>query len=429
MLLRPKPGADRGSGSSFRSRRTIVNLGSLASIQVSNAFAPLIAYPFVLAMVGQDSFAQLVVAEAIALFLLSFVLYSFEVDGVASVVGIKAGEHQTLSRIFSSILLLRLAFYCGGLLILQVALTFAHPELRIFVFGWSLVGLSYAIQPNWLFQGLERNLPLAVFVTLSRFSALATVFVLVRSEDDAILLPFILGGWYVAGAIGALTYSIIAFKIRPRFVDVKQLGRLVWNGKEVYLNSVATSFYKDSNLLILSILGVPAAGIASYSLAEKLTKAFQASMRPLNQLFFPRALAIASEEVNPSPQAFKRIFAITAPQIGVALVLLSMGAISYIVFAPFIAGLQKVEGLEVVFLLTLIMALSVLPGVGVFMLGIAGLNALGERRYMLRALMIAGMFSIVANLLLVPHFEELASAVCFLITEILLFVLIVRRYR
>ncbi len=429
MLLRPKPAPERGSRGFFQSRRTIVNLGSLASIQVSNAFAPLIAYPFVLAMVGQESFAQIVVAEAIALFLLSFVLYSFEVDGVASVVGLKDGDHRSLSRIFTSIMILRLAFYCGGLSILQIALTFTHPELRSLVFGWSLVSLSYALQPNWLFQGLERNFPLAVFVTLSRFSALATVFFFVRSESDAILLPFILGGWYVAGAIGALTYSVVAFNIRPVSVDIRQLASLVWKGKEVYLNSVATSFYKDSNILILSILGVPAAGIASYSLAEKLTKAFQASMRPLNQLFFPRALAIASEEVRPSPRAFKRIVAITSPQMAVALFLLSMGAVTYMLFAPYVAALEKVEGLDVVFQLTLIMALSVLPGVGVFMLGIAGLNALGERGYMLRALMIAGMFSLTLNLALVPYFGELASAVCFLVSEILLFVLIVRRYR
>lgn len=426
MLLRPEPATDRGF---FQSRRTIVNLCSLVSIQVSNAFAPLIAYPFVLAMVGQESFAQIVVAEAIALFLLSFVLYSFEIDGVASVVGLKDGDCHSLSRIFTSIMILRLAFYCGGALFLQIALTFIHPELRILVFGWSLVSLSYALQPNWLFQGLERNFPLALFVTLSRCGALTSIFIFIRSESDAVLLPFILGGWYTAGAMGALTYSVVVFRMRPMFVDIRQLARLVWNGKEVYLNSVATSFYKDSNVLILSILGVPAAGIASYSLAEKLTKAFQASMRPLNQLFFPRALAIASEEVHPSHRAFKRIVAITFPQIAVALVLLSVGAISYTFFASYVAALQKVEGLDVVFQLTLIMAMSVLPGVGVFMLGIAGLNALGERRYMLRALMIAGVFSVATNVVLVPHFEEQASAVCYLVTEILLLALVIKRYR
>lgn len=429
MLLEPKPTLKRRLRSVFQRRRTLVNLGSLASIQVSNAFAPLIAYPFVLAMVGQENFAQIVVAEAAALFLLSFVLYSFEVDGVAAVVGTKDGDIYSLSRILTSILSLRLAFYFAGLLALQVVLTLTHPELRVMVLGWSLVSLSYAIQPNWLFQGLERNLPLATFVTLSRIGALATLLVFIRSESDAILLPFILGGWYLAGAIGALGYSIVAFKLRPTSVDVRQLAKMVWSGKEIYLNSVATSFYKDSNVLILNMLSVPAAGIASYSLAEKLTKAFQASMRPLNQLFFPRALAIAQEEGRPSPRAFKRIFAITSPQIGVALFLLAIGTISFIVFAPQIAVLQEVEGLEVVFLLTLIMALSVLPGVGNFMLGIAGLNVLGERGYMLRALMMAGAFSLTANLILVPHFQEFASAVCFLITEALLFVLVIKRYR
>lgn len=429
MTKTPKPAPERPARRFLPSGRALTNIGSLASIQVFNAFAPLIAYPFVLAMVGQESFAQVVVAEAIALFLLSFVLYSFEVDGVAAIVGLKPEtDGDAISAAFVPIIILRLCFYCLGLSVLQIVLTFVHPELRILVLGWSLISLSYALQPNWLFQGLEHNMPLAVCVTLSRIGALATVFLLIRAQEDAVLLPFILGSWYLAGAIGALSYAVIKFKIRPRAVSFSQLTRMIWHGKEVYLNSVATGFYRDSNVLILSSLGVPAAGIASYSLAEKLTKALQAAMRPLNQFFFPRALAIAREEGTPSPRALRRILAITMPQIAVAVVLIAGGAAGYLIFAPFVPALQKIDDLDVVFHLTLIMAVSVLPGVSVFMLGIAGLNSLGARGYLLMALLLAAAVSVLANLALIPYLGALASAICFVFSETLLLIVIVRRY-
>jgi O-antigen/teichoic acid export membrane protein len=430
MTLKPKRFPDRAVRRFLPSGRALTNLGSLASIQVFNSFAPLIAYPFVLAIVGQDSFAQIVVAEAIALFLLSFVLYSFEVDGVVAVVGLNPDtDADAISTVFVPIIAIRLCFYCAGLLVLQIVLTLINSELRLLVLGWSMVSLSYALQPNWLFQGLERNLPLAVFVTLSRIGALATVFLVIRAQEDAVLLPFILGGWYLAGAIGAFVYAVRHFGIRPKAIDPAHLIRMIWHGKEVYLNSVATGLYRDSNVLILSTLGVPAAGIASYSLAEKLTKALQAAMRPLNQFFFPRALAIARDEGTPSPQALRRIVAITLPQIAIALVLIAAGASAYLLLSLVVPDhLQKIDDIDVVFHLTLIMAVSVLPGVGVFMLGIAGLNSLGARGYLLMALLLAAAVSVLANLALIPYFGALASAICFVVSETLLLVLITRRY-
>lgn len=429
MIMKPQSASDRSKRRLVPSGKALSNLASLACIQAFNAFAPLIAYPFALAMVGQADFAQVVVAEAIALFLLSFVLYSFEVDGVAAVVGRDPDKDgMAISAIFVPIILLRLFFYVAGLVILELFLTLLSPDLRVLVLGWSLMSLAYALQPNWLFQGLERNLPLAVFVSVSRVGALATVFLVVRSPGQAILLPFILGGWYLAGAVGACLYAVIRFGIRPRMPSLSQLVQMVWHGKEVYLNSVATGLYRDSNVLILSTMGVSAAGIASYSLAEKLTKALQAAMRPLNQFFFPRALAIAREEGRPSPRALRRIGTITIPQMAVAFSLIAIGALLYLLLAPFLPALQKVHDIDVVFGLTLIMGVSVIPGVGVFMLGIAGLNTLGARGYLLMALLLAAAVSVFSNVILIPYLGALASSVCFVFSETLLLALIIRRY-
>jgi PST family polysaccharide transporter len=290
------------------------------------------------------------------------------------------------------------------------------------------MSLSYALQPNWLFQGLERNLPLAFFVTVSRMGALGTVFLLIRSQEHAVLLPFILGGWYLSGSIVAFLYATRKFGITYKKVSLSRLANMAWHGKEVYLNSVATGLYRDSNVLILSTLGVPAAGIASYSLAEKLTKALQAAMRPLNQFFFPHALAIAKDEGSPSPRALRRIIAITMPQIAAALMLIGTGACGYLILSPFVPALRKIHDIDVVFHLTLIMTVSVLPGAGVFMLGIAGLNSLHARRYLLVALLIAAAASVLTNLVLIPHLGALASAMCFVFSETLLLTLIIRRY-
>lgn len=411
------------------SGRALANIGSLAAIQVSNALAPLVIYPFVLTMVGQHNFAQIVVAEAVALFLQSFVLYSFEIDGVAAVVGLDPQKDgDAISDAFIEVSLLRIIFYTVGLAVIQLVLAVVNPSLCLLVLGWSLAALSFAVQPNWLYQGLEHNLPVAVCVLLSRLAALASVFLLIRSEEQYVLLPFILGGWYLVGGAAAGLYAIRHFSIRWKPVDRARLPALIWHGKEVFLGNIATGLYRDSNVLILSALGVPAAGIASYSLAEKLTKALQAGMRPLNQFFFPKALAVAKREGAPTRQALRGILKLTLPQVAITIAVIAAGAGAYLLLSPFIPVLRKIDDVDVVFDLTLIMSFSVLSGVSVFMLGSAGLNALGARGYMFLALLVAAATSVVSNLVLVPYLGATGSAICFVLSETLLLALIVRRY-
>lgn len=409
-------------------RRAFSNLVFLAAIQGSNAVLPVIIYPFVLAVLGADKYSSIVLAEAVSFFLLSFVLYSFEIDGVVSIVGLDhRRDGAELSSRFSEILFIRCAFYILGLLLIELVVFFFFPGLETLVLAWSLVSLSYAVQPNWFYLGIERNGILALFVVTSRLGALATVLLSMPSDASAERVPYIIGGWYLLAAVAACLYAVFHFKLSLRLPTWKRITTLVWGGKEVFLGNFATGFYRDSNVLILGLFGVPAPAIASYSLAEKFVKAIQASIRPINQLFFPRAIAVAKEEKIPSPSAFWRILKLVAPQ-ELAVLCVFFGLL-VVYFALKSAGIRDfTPEFQHAVNLMMLMVVSTFAGVAVFMLGSAGLNTLGARRYLLGSLVVAAVISVAANLVLVPLMGEVGAAICFVVSECALLLLIARRY-
>jgi PST family polysaccharide transporter len=410
-------------------KHAITNLFSLTAIQASNAFSPLLIYPFVLAMVGDHHYTEIVLAETFTMFLLTFVIYSFEIDGVASIVGFHPERNrQEISTAVSEIITLRLLFYFVGIVFLEAIVALIKPSLSWLVFGWSLVSLSYALQPNWLYQGLERNLPIAITTIVSRLGALVTILAVIRGESDYALVPYIIGLWYLGGAIAALAYAVHAFKLQWVTPSAKRAVWLAKHGTSVFVGNLGTVLYRDTGILFLSALGISSSGIAAYSLAEKLAKAVQAATRPLNQYFFPRALAVAKAAGSPSKSVFKQILRFTFPQEVVVLCLIISLALVYLVGKDQITAFVHIQNLEYALQLAILMSTVSFFGTANFMFGSAGLNALGARKNLLKAIVLTGLISAAVNVASIPLMGELGAAVCFVLSELLLLTLIIRRY-
>lgn len=403
-----------------------VNLASLTCIQVSNGVLPILIFPFTLAVIGPDLYAKVVLSEGLAIVLLAMVLYSFEIDGVALVVGMNPlNERHRVSRAFSTIFYLRIAIFLVGAPIVLLVAALLDDQMLPLAFWWLLVPLSYALQPNWLFQGLEHNSPVATVTVLSRAAAVALVLSFVNNPRDHTLVPVLIGLAYLAGAIGSLIYARCRFGIRLVAVPLDALKRTLWSGKEIFLGSMSVLLYRDINVVLLGVLMAPGSSVATYSMAEKITKAIQASTRPLNQLFMPNALRIAGLAGRPSPTVLAQLLRITWPQLAALAPLLAILAVGYTTLGSEIQGIENVDAIA-----SLVALMSLVPLLGVpnFMLGWAGLSVLDSRRYLLGALLATGLLNLMLCVPLISLYGEDGAAVCFVLAEAFLLYLVVRRY-
>lgn len=410
-------------------KRNLTNLASLAGIQGANAVLPIIIFPYLLSLFGAEKYSDLVVSEAIVLVVLAFVIFSYEVNGVTAVVNAEKNDNfNAVSKIFSEVFFSRITIWCVGIICVGISGFFLEQHFFLLLLSWMLLPLSYIFQSSYMFQALETNLPAAVFVVVSRVFCAIVIMLMIGPEDAAYAVPLIVGGAYLMGGLFCFFYVVFVMRIkllRVCFVDIKNS---LYDGREIFLGNIAVVLSRDSNLLILNFITTDAVAISTYSVVEKLIKGFQASMRPLNQFFFTKAIYALRGILMPGMNSFLLILKLTYIQLFILFGLLCALIIFWSGFSDQFEFLKKYPNKDLVISLFLIMAVAVFLGVANFMLGTAGLNNLNARKYYAKALMITGVSTVALCFLLINMFGVYGASASFVFGELLLFVFLVRKY-
>jgi O-antigen/teichoic acid export membrane protein len=410
-------------------KKSVLNVFWLTAMQASNAALPLIVFPFALATVGDYYYSKLVVSEALAVFLLAVVLYSFEIDGVAGVVGADPKKDRArLSQLLCGIVITRLALFLLFVPVLAGVAWVLDPELVLPALAWSLVPLSYAIQPNWFFQGLGQNAVVAAVTAVSRCAAVVATIVLVNGPPGYLLVPLAIGIPYVAGAVVVLGYAFARHRLGWGWPGCAYLRDILVNGRFIFFGNLGVALYRDANVLVLAAIGAPSAAIAVYSLAEKLVKSIQAGIRPLNQHFMPHAMRIAQCTDLSRRAMLDGLLRLTVPQMAALSALILALYLVYPWAQAHLALVRNLGNLEQVVPLLGVMCLGALVGVANFMLGSAGLNAMGERNYLFRSIVAAGVVGVATCAVAGMYAGAYGAAVAFVAAELALQVAILRKY-
>lgn len=410
-------------------KKDFLNLISLTCIQVSNAFLPLIIFPYILKTVGSEFYSKITITEAISLIVLNFVIFSFEINGVSKVIGLDLEKDiKKLSSIFSNIFFTRVSIFILCLILIGLATPFFEKDFILLLFYWMLVPLSFIIQPLWLFQGLEKNVPPAIFTFISRLICILLITQLIKKPDNYILVPLIVGLSYIFGAVLSLVFVLVKLKIKLQIVTFSNIKCYLNNGKEIFLSNISVLLYRDFNVIILGFLHTNPISISIYSMAEKLIKALQATTRPLNQLFFPKVIYLLKNNSIPDTQLFKRIMKLVIPQLLILIGLTILLIIGYFYVKRYTSLLNNFPYKERITLLFLIMNIVVFFGILNFMLGIASLNYLNEKKYLFKIIFLVGIFNIIFCTILSFFWKEIGAAICFTLSEVFLFIFIAKKY-
>lgn len=368
--------------------------------------------------------------EAVTILISVLVIYSFEIDGQAMVARLnESWETNNISAVFSSIFYARLLiFVTAAMFFLPVAWLIFDNKTAILFSLWLGVPLSYALQPNWLFQAIERNFGISIIVLGSRLTAIFVIFMNVNDPEGVVLIPATIGSCYVFGSIISLVYlkTVVGIRLQPiLFADV---WKLLLDGKHVFLGNFSVALYREVNVLILGVMGVSSSSVAAYSLAEKIVKGLQAVVRPLNQLFFPKALRLLSNEVRPNIASLNILWKLLYPQLIFLIIIIISLMVIWNCFLPDNFEIKNIPDRHEVLLFISVMILAVFLGVGNFMLGSAGLNFLGEKKYMMKSIFLAGILSVINCFIFVFNFGSIGAAISFVMAEGVLFILILKKY-
>jgi PST family polysaccharide transporter len=350
----------------------------------------LILVPYLIAHIGLDSFGLWSYILSIVAYLCIITDFGFNLSATREI-SIARHDRIKLSKIFSTIMVLKIFLFFFSVCILLLGLCF-FSKLRE---HWSLYLLSIGIilgqtfHPIWFFQGLEKGDCIAYPTMVSKVVTLILVFVLIKSSYDLQKLVFVhalcsvfLSIWSVYKAIKVSNL----FWVAPSMYDLLSQFR---DGFQFFISRVSVSLYTVSNLFILGFY-VAYSDVASYSIAEKICAVLISLYQPISSALYP----YMSKEKN--IKLFKRFF------YGLNIVNLSL-IFSLVFFLDFILSwvLKSTENSGYILEITQIYLISALFSLPSILLGYPLLAASGYPSHANLSVMFSAVFHLVLLIALI----------------------------
>lgn len=268
-------------------KNLLKNFTSLSVLQLSYYLFPLIVLPYVVRVLGPDKYGLVQFAAAFNSFFLILCDYGLGLTGTR-MISQNRNDHQNLSRIFSSIVIIR---------VLLFVLSFALITVIVFIFErfrleWELFLLSSGIVfgstlfPLWFFQGLEQMKYITILQIAIRIVSIVFIFILIQSSADYIIFVLINSSTQIVIGVAGVMIAILKFKINIFFPGISQIVRILKEGRNIFLSSIWINLYTTSNTFILGLLTNDTT-VGYYAAADKLRIAFQGVHSTLSLSVFP----------------------------------------------------------------------------------------------------------------------------------------------
>jgi len=266
----------------------IQSFSYLSLLQLINMALPLITFPYLIRVLGKDTYGLVVFAQAVCGYLVILVGFGFSITGTQEV-SIHRENKDKLSEIISSIFIIKGVLLLIAFLILAVLLYFI-PQAKGYkcLFFLSMWYCLYdVIFPGWYFQGIERMKYITVIILIMRTTFLVLIFIFIKAPTDFLLVPIMYGIGALTAGISALFIIFSVHKIKFVWPDSKVLSYYFKSSVPIFISNISNSLYASTNkVLIGTFLGME--DVAYYDLAEKLTNVLKIPQGILSQSLFPK---------------------------------------------------------------------------------------------------------------------------------------------
>ncbi len=340
-------------------RRIMDNVLALTVLQIINYLVPLLTFPYLVRVLGIESFGIFSFVLAVLNYGVIITDYGFDLSATKHI-SLNKEHSAKISEIFSSVIIIKAAmallfFVVLTLLVLSVDQFAQHAALYFYGFGL-IVG--QVLFPVWFFQGIEKMRYITILNAVSKSIFALAIFIFVTSPEDLKLV-------FIFNALGALIAGALAFRIA-----VRQFGvRFQIQPAEMYLyylkdawyiftSRVAVQLYQSLNIIILGFF-VSNTLVGYYAIAQKIVRALSTIMSSVPRAIYPHM----SKLYKTSPQLFHK----RNLQVSMGLLLVTLPVTAFVwYFAPEILRLitNQTPSVQLVTLLRIFAPLLIVAGYG-----------------------------------------------------------------
>jgi len=270
-----------------RNKKIIENFSYLSVLQVLNMLIPLVVFPYLIRVLGSNTYGLVIYAQAIIGYFVVLINFGFNITATKEI-SIHKYNREKLNKIISSVFIIKGLFFIISVVILTV-LIFVIPELRDnkLLFYLTLWLCIYElIFPIYYFQGIEEMKYITIITLISRCVFLVLTFLLVNQTEDYLLVPIINGtGALIAGVISQ--YIIIKKGIKYSWQPLRILKLFVKKSYIMALAYASNTLKTNLNIVIVKFL-FSYKEVAYFDLALKISRIGMSFLELISVSIFPK---------------------------------------------------------------------------------------------------------------------------------------------
>jgi polysaccharide transporter, PST family len=394
------------------------NAASLYLIHFANYLLPLITVPYVVRVLTPHGYGLVAFGTSLIGFFLVVIDYGFALSATRRI-SVQRDDPEAVNHTVFTVWAAKFLLCLAGFVILVVLVSLVPTlgEVKGLLFIIYGLALGNVLFPTWLYQGLERMVPISVINLIVRIMVVVGIFTLIKSPEDYL--------WYAglnsfaslaAGVVGVVA-AFHLFSLRPVWPSWRQVVQVLHEGRMLFFSRAGIGLYSVANPFILGMLTTPTV-VGYYSAAEKIVFAFNSLLGPLADAVFPRSSNLASD----SPQArllwTRRLFFIMG-SLGLSLTLFTF------FLAPFLVGIFLGEKFTAsVTVIRILSPLIIINGLKT-VYGVNLMIPLHLDKEFLLIFLGGGLINIILAMFTVPVFYEIGMAISLLISNIFIIILII----
>lgn len=383
------------------------NIFSLALLQGGNYLFPLLTLPWLTRVLGVEGFGRIGFATAFCMNFSLFSDYGFNLSATRQI-SIHRSDRVMRSRIFWSTLATKSILALAGFVLLVLLTIFVQrlsADKNLLLVGYIAV-IGTVITPVWYFQGVEQMSILTKVNLAARTAALPIIFLTVRQPDDLLMAMIITSGsGLFAGCLSMA--MLVRLKqvdwMRPTFTDIKES---LYDGWHLFISSAASSLSTVSTTVILGFIAGNTE-VGYFTAAQRLARAAQAMIAPINQAIYPRISHLMHHSRN---EAFALIRKLLKMQVMITLAI----SIAIVITAKLVTSIVFGNGYEAS--VTTLRWLAPIPFFGGLtnVFGVQTMIPLGRQEAFSRIIMVGGLVNLAMMALLGSSFgaSGAGAAIC-----------------
>lgn len=273
-----------------KNKKLLESFSYLSLIQLANMIMPLITYPYLIRILGAETYGQIVFSQAIIGYFSIIINFGFNISATKEI-SANRDDLKKLSEITSCVFSLQFLLWLGCLCIFIIFIQFIPNNnniqlLFLLTFGMTLNELLF---PVWFFQGIEKMKFITYINLLSKVIFLGLVFWGINKESDFLLIPIFYTLIYLFCGILSFSIIIFKFKIKIKVYSFKIMIHYLYSSFYLFFSKLAL-LIKDRTIIVILGIFYSKSIVAYYDLALKLVNIFISFYQNIPTAILPRLM-------------------------------------------------------------------------------------------------------------------------------------------